>query len=114
MHLFSFLAEFWWMLLAAAIMAMATFVLVAGRGAEGGFGGRARQGWRKWQALGERVANAQARVLLTVFYFTVMAPVGLWQGLVADRLGLKRPTGGSYWVDRATRDRTLEDARRQF
>ncbi len=73
-----------------------------------------KAGWRKWKAISDRVANVQARILLTVFYFTVMAPFGLWQGFVADRLRLKRSEVSSFWLDRSTTDRTLEDARRQF
>ena len=114
MHLFSWLAQYWWAILIAIPLIVLTFVMIAGRGAEGGLRGRSQEGWRKWKALSERVANVQARILLTVFYFTVMAPVGFWQGFLADRLLMKRPRGASFWVERATRDRTLDDARRQF
>ena len=72
------------------------------------------RGWKKWKALSERVANVQARVLLTVFYFTFAAPAGAWQGFISDRLGLKRPEGETFWLERSTTDRTLDDARKQF
>ena len=71
-------------------------------------------GWRKWKAFSERLGNIQARIMLTVFYFTLVAPFGLWQTRLADRLGLKRPDGQRYWCERSTADRTLEDAQRQF
>ena len=71
-------------------------------------------GWRKWKAFSERLGNIQARIILTVFYCTLVAPFGLWQTRVADRLGIKRPDGHSYWCERTTADSTLEDARRQF
>ena len=71
-------------------------------------------GWHQWKALSDRAVNFQARVLLTIFYYTAMAPFGLWQGLVADRLGLRRPAGDSFWLERAAGGRTLDDARRQF
>ncbi len=58
--------------------------------------------------------NFQARVLLTAFYYTVMAPFGLWQGLLADRLALRRPASETFWVERVTGDRVLDDARKQF
>ena len=73
-----------------------------------------RTGWRKWKAFGERAANVQARVLLTVFYATFMAPFGLWETSVGDRLGLKRPADGPRWIKRGTGDRALDDALRQF
>ena len=59
------------------------------------------------------MVNFQARVLLTAFYYTLMAPFGLWQALGADRLALRRPEHEGFWVDRATGDRTLDDARKQ-
>jgi hypothetical protein len=111
MHL---LAEYWWAILLVMVLVMASYVLVAGRGAEGGFRGRTRHGWTRWKAMSERVANVQARILLSIFYFTLMAPFGLWQAFVADRLVLKRPRGGTFWVERSTRDRVLEDGRRQY
>ncbi len=109
-----FLADYWWAVPVVMLLIVATFVAVAGRGAEGGFGGRTRHGWARWKAMSERVANVQARVLLSVFYFTLMAPFGLWQAFVSDRLALKRTPRDSFWVERKTRDRTLDDGRRQF
>lgn len=73
-----------------------------------------RTGWRTWKAFSERVANVQARVLLSVFYATFMAPFGFWQAFVEDRLGLKRPADGPAWVERRTADRGLDDGLRQY
>ena len=72
------------------------------------------RGWKKWKALSERVANVQARVLLTLFYFTFAAPVGAWQWFISDRLRLKRPDGETLWLVRSAPDRTLDDALKQF
>jgi hypothetical protein len=114
MHFFGFLLEYWWVIALAMVLFLVSFVLIAGRGAEGGLRGRSREGWRKWRVVAERVANVQARVLLTIFYFTFMAPFGLWQASVADRLGLRRGDRASFWIDRTTRDRDLASGRRQF
>jgi hypothetical protein len=114
MHLFGFLAHYWWAIVLATALFLLAFVMIAGRGAEGGLRGRTGKGWSKWKKASDRVANIQARVLLTIFYFTLMAPFGLWQAFIADRLRLKRPSGDSYWADRSTLDRDLADARRQF
>ena len=73
-----------------------------------------RAGWHKWKAFAEWLGNVQARIILTVFYCTFMAPVGFWQTFVGDRLRLARPEGASFWCERSTTDRTLDDARRQF
>jgi hypothetical protein len=114
MHLFGFLAQYWWAIVLAIALFLLVFVMIAGRGAAGGFRGRTSKGWAKWKKASDRVANVQARVLLTIFYFTLMAPFGLWQAFISDRLRLKRPSGDSYGVDRSTLDRDLADARRQY
>ena len=113
MHL-NFLASYWWAVLAVFALVVLVFVAVAGRGAEGGLVRRAGLGWSKWKALSKKAAELQARIILTVFYFTVAAPFGLVRTHLADPLRIKRegPAGG--WLERRTRDRTLEDARRQF
>ena len=112
---FSLLASYWWLLLLSAmVVGLLVFVLVAGRGAAGGFGGRARLGWTKWQALAKQAGEVQARVILTVFYFTAVAPFGLLRTHLGDPLQMSVPRQGRRWLVRRTRDLTLDDARRQF
>jgi hypothetical protein len=113
MH-FEFLASYWWTVLALMATIMIVFVFVAGRGAQGGVGGRARHGWGKWRALSKKAGEVQARVILTVFYFTIAAPFGLFRSRHADPLRLKPTSRTRTWLSRETRDRTLDDARRQF
>jgi hypothetical protein len=114
MHLFQYVIEYWWVFILVVVGVIGTFVVVAGRRAGGGFRGRTREGWRRWRELSERAATVQARILLTIFYFTVMLPVGIWQGFFADRLRVRGGEQQSYWLDRRTGDRTLDDVRRQF
>ena len=59
------------------------------------------------------LGNFQARVLLTVFYFLVVGPVGLFLRWKNDPLKLRHQESATYWLDRETRDLTLDDARRQ-
>jgi hypothetical protein len=113
MH-FTFVLEHWWAVLGGMALVLAVFVLVAGRGAEGGLRGRAGQGWSKWRALSRKAGELQARIVLTVFYFTLAAPFGLARTYLADPLRMKPGKQGRAWLARATRDRTLDDARRQF
>lgn len=55
-----------------------------------------RRAWEGWKRFGKKVGDLQARVLLTVFYFVILAPFGLAiRG--ADPLGL-RQTGGGWRV----------------
>ena len=73
-----------------------------------------RQLWHRWKAFGQKVANVQARILMTVFYFVVLPPFAgivklssdpLALGDKADRAWRPRPAAPA---DRATA------ARRQF
>jgi hypothetical protein len=113
MHL-SFLASYWWIVLAAMVAVFLGFVFVAGRTAEGGLGNRARLGWSRWRSLSRKAGELQARIILTVFYFTAAVPFGLSRTHFADTLDLKHTRRDRRWHDRATRDLTLDDARRQF
>ncbi|MFN8522503.1 MAG: hypothetical protein U0821_05285 [Chloroflexota bacterium] len=114
MHLLGEYAGYWWVLVLAIVGFIGAFVLVAGRGAEGGFKDRAGAGWKRWRELADRVANVQARILLTVFYFSIMVPIGLWQAFVSDRLRIRRAPSQTFWVERKTTDTTLDDVRRQY
>lgn len=65
------------------------------------------------RALGDLVG----RILLTVFYFTLLAPFALLVRAFSDPLGAKRRAEGPAWTARRERDRgpeSLDDARRQF
>lgn len=109
-----FLGAYWWAVLALMLAVFVGFVLLAGRGAEGGMHARARLGWAKWRELSRRAGELQARIILTIFYFTLVAPFGLLRGFLSDPLRLRPASQGRAWLPRRTRDLSLEDARRQF
>jgi len=73
-----------------------------------------RQLWHRWKAFGQKVANVQARILMTVFYFVVLPPFAGIVKMGSDPLAL----GGK--ADRAWRPRPAPPAdrataaRRQF
>ena len=113
MHL-SFLASYWWIVLAVMLAVFVGFVFLAGRSAQGGFKGRAQLGWTRWRALSQKAGEVQARIILTLFYFTFVVPFGLLRTLAADPLDLKHRGRDRQWHARKTRDLTLDDARRQF
>ena len=75
--------------------------------------------WDGWKRFGRKVGDFQARVLLTVFYFVLLAPFALIVRWKADPLGLTRG-GGWLPVSRASapdgdvRAAVLSRARRQF
>ena len=104
----------WAIVLIAIVVVIPTFVMITGRNAEGGLKGRTSHGWGRWRELSRKAADVQARVLLTVFYFTVAAPFGIALGLFGDPLRMKKRPSGSYWVERKPVDATLVGAKRQF
>lgn len=72
-----------------------------------------RKLWEKWKAFGHFLGNFLARIVLTIFYFTVFLPFGLGVRLLSDQLGIKtRPT--KFWQMRETMADSLASARRQF
>src|SRR5215212_7363902 len=93
----------WAIVLILAAVTIPVFVMITGRNAEGGFRGRTSHGWSRWRELSQKAADTQARVLLTVFYFTLMLP-----------FRIKSRPSGSYWLERKPASETLADAKRQF
>lgn len=104
----------WAIVLILIVITIPTFVFITGRNAEGGLKGRASHGWGRWRELSQKAADMQARVLLTIFYFTFMAPFGLMFGVLKDPLRVKQRPTGSYWLERKPSSEALADAKRQF
>ena len=104
----------WAIVLILAAVTIPVFVMITGRNAEGGFRGRTSHGWSRWRELSQKAADTQARVLLTIFYFTLMLPFGVVFGLFKDPLRIKSRPSGSYWLERKPASETLADAKRQF
>ena len=68
--------------------------------------------WRHWSDIARAIGDFQSRLLLTLFYFTVLAPFGVGARVGVDPLRLRRRAGGSAWVARGSR--ADGDATRQF
>lgn len=64
--------------------------------------------WHFWKQIGQKIGDFIARVVLTIFYFTILVPFGLGVRLFSDPLAIKQRQ--SVWVDRLTKERTLQDA----
>jgi len=67
--------------------------------------------WNAWKRFGKLVGDFVGRVVLTLFYFTVLMPFGLGVRLWGDPLGL-RPTGNALWLQRERANPSTRDARR--
>ena len=70
--------------------------------------------YKKWMYLAERIGTMNARIILTVLYFSMVAPFGLLLRVCSDPLRLRRHTGISYWVSRPRREVSLEEMKKQF
>ncbi len=72
-----------------------------------------RRAWERWKRIAEAIGNFNARVLLTVFYLVLVAPVALGLKLLSDPLKLRRNASG-YWSRPAAHEDGVEAAKRQF
>ncbi len=70
--------------------------------------------WRAWKRFGQFLGDILARVVLTIFYFTIFAPFGVAVTLLSDPLGIRHAGIQPMGRARQTGDRTLDDARKQF
>lgn len=77
-------------------------------------GVEARRLWHGWKELAAYIGDFQARLLLTVFYFTVLAPFGLAVRFLADPLDVRRRRATSGWKARKTQEADMRAARQQF
>jgi hypothetical protein len=66
-----------------------------------------------WKKVAHAVGVVQTRLLMIVFYFIAVLPLGLLMRMSDDKLRL-RPPKGSAWVPHKTEEPSLEMARRQF
>jgi hypothetical protein len=73
-----------------------------------------RHFWQRWKSFGKRVGDAQARLLLSFFYYVLLAPFALALRRWSDPLGIK-PRSVKGWHARPTADGSPQErARRQF
>jgi len=75
-----------------------------------GFG---RAAWDRWKKIARAVGVVQTRILMVIFYFIFVFPIGLIMRLRGDPLRLK-PRTGSNWTPHHQEPASLESARRQF
>jgi hypothetical protein len=75
---------------------------------------RLSQLWQHWREISECIGDFQARLLLTIFYFTVLVPSGIVSALAGDPLEIYSRPKKSGWIQRQTPDLALRQERRQF
>jgi hypothetical protein len=70
--------------------------------------------WTAWLRIARVIGDLIARVVLSLFYFTVFVPFALGVRIFGDPLGMKDAPGSSSWLHRSVGDPALEQSRRQF
>lgn len=68
--------------------------------------------WDRFNIIAGIVGDIQGRVIVTLFYFTILVPFGLGARLLGDALHL-RPDREIQWLERPPVANELEEARRQ-
>ncbi len=69
--------------------------------------------WREWLRVSKHIGSFNARALITLIYFTLLAIFGVPMRLFADPMGVKKRPKDSAWHARTTHDVDLTVARRQ-
>jgi hypothetical protein len=67
--------------------------------------------WEGWKRIGTFIGDLIGRLILTLFYFTLVLPFGLVMRLVRDPLSLKKSDPPS-WQGREKDEASLDAARR--
>ena len=70
-----------------------------------------RRLWEAWKHVARKIGLFQTWLILSVFYWIVIAPYAIVMAPFTDPLRIKKSYG---WLKRETRDLTLKDASRQF
>lgn len=68
----------------------------------------------KWMRLAECIGTTNARIILTILYFSMVAPFALFLRMRADSLRLKQRKRATYWIPRPRREASFEEMMRQF
>src|SRR3990167_1953379 len=70
--------------------------------------------WRKWLTFARAIGNFQGQVILTLFYWFLLLPVGVVFRIFADPLRLKKRRYRSNFQKWEHLKETLETSRRQY
>jgi hypothetical protein len=68
--------------------------------------------WDRFKIVAGIVGDVQGRVIVTLFYFTILVPFGLGSRLFGDALHI-RSKNPPQWMERPPVENGLEEARRQ-
>jgi len=67
--------------------------------------------WQGWKKIAKKIGNFQSRVILTIFYATIVLPFGVAARLFSDPLRIKKRP--QQWLDHPDEAYDMQWARRQ-
>ena len=70
--------------------------------------------WEWWKRFGKRIGDFQARALLSIFYFIILAPFAMIIRWVSDPLAIKTETFRGWQVKEEGEGSPRKRASRQF
>jgi len=68
--------------------------------------------WQYWKKIAHRIGIFQSKLVLTLFYFTLLLPVGIVFSLFKDVLGIKTEKQ-SAWITKVKQAETLAEMKKQ-
>jgi hypothetical protein len=74
----------------------------------------ARRLWEWWKRVGKRIGDLQARALLMLFYFVILAPFALAVRWAGDPLAIKAGSPKGWRPGSAHQGSSMERAAAQF
>ena len=72
-----------------------------------------RRAWEGWKRIAHAIGVVQTRIVMLLFFFIFILPLGLVLRLFRDPLHLKHPEG-SNWLPHRQEPHTLKSAQQQF
>ena len=69
--------------------------------------------WAVWKVLARKIGDFQARIILTLLYFLLIAPLAILTRPFSDPLRLREKRKPSYWLPRHQVSVSVEEGRRQ-
>lgn len=70
--------------------------------------------WMSWRAFNRMMANYQSRIVLTLLYYSLFAPLAMIVRVSSSSKRMDSTKGESFWIARPARNSDLASLRRQF
>lgn len=72
-----------------------------------------KKAWGKWKVIAHHIGVFQSRLILTLFYFILLFPIGIIFGLFKDVLGIKAKYV-TTWKNKEKQSVVMEEMKEQF